>query len=64
MRAGDDDGGNDTNERDTDATSDNRHMDHDDSRGVNDSNDDKISLHCPIQARNTSSNLRHSMHIN
>lgn len=64
MRAGDDDGGNDIDERDIDATSDNGHMDHNDSRGFNDSGDDRISPHCPIQAGNTSTNIRHSMRIN
>lgn len=52
MRAGDDDN---IDEGDSDATSDNRHMDHDDSRGVNDSDDDGISLYCLIQAGNLSS---------
>lgn len=53
MRAGD--GGDDIDEGDTDATTDNEHMDHDDRRGLNDSDDNRISLYCPIQAGNLSS---------
>lgn len=50
MRAGDDGGGDDIDhsdydEGDTDGTSEDEHVDRDDSRGVNDKDDDRICHH-------------------